>query len=362
MTAVFSALAALMGIAGSVWACDVPVYRYALEAWRPEIYHLVVLHRGEIKGGEKRLLGRLLQASAEQTGTVNLSVSTADVDRPLAPPAADLWQQDGSAPLPRMILIYPRADGRSRAVWSGPFDGANVERLLDSPARREMFRHLTGGQSGVWILVESGKPEEDNAAARQLEELLAAVPQHLTSPALSQPDRWGTRDTSALRIEFSLLRISRADPAEAVLTAMLLQSEPELQSEYVEMPTAFPVFGRGRMLFAVVGDGFSLDTVLMACRVIVGPCSCEIKEMNPGIDLLISGDWDEAIDGSLTSSAALPSSDGTHRAENSLALPDDRAQQASAGALVRNTLLTVGLLLVIVIGLVIYIRTRVTRT
>ena len=59
-----------------------------------------------------------------------------------------------------------------------------------------------------------------------------------------------------------LLRVRRDDPAEALLVWMLLGSESDLAGQ--NEPIAFPVFGRGRVLYALVGDGITADNVRTA--------------------------------------------------------------------------------------------------
>ena len=44
-------------------------------------------------------------------------------------------------------------------------------------------------------------------------------------------------------------------------------------------------------------------TIGVACKFIAGPCSCQVKNLNPGFDLLLSYNWDEAVDGSMISDA-----------------------------------------------------------
>ena len=34
-------------------ACNVPVFRYALERWQNDLYHVVVFHKGELAGEDK---------------------------------------------------------------------------------------------------------------------------------------------------------------------------------------------------------------------------------------------------------------------------------------------------------------------
>jgi hypothetical protein len=93
-----------------------------------------------------------------------------------------------------------------------------------------------------------------------------------------------------LRLDFSLLRISRQDPNERALLSMLMHSEDDLQG-FAGKPMVFPVFGRGRALYALVGKGIAAETIEEAATFLIGKCSCQVKEQNPGIDLLFTADW-----------------------------------------------------------------------
>ncbi len=97
-----------------------------------------------------------------------------------------------------------------------------------------------------------------------------------------------------LSYEFSILPLSRTDPKEQILLVMLLNSEPDLH-EYADEPMAFPVFGRGRVLCALVGAGIRADNIQEIIAFLTGPCGCEIKAMNPGVDLLMAANWDAAM-------------------------------------------------------------------
>jgi hypothetical protein len=100
----------------------------------------------------------------------------------------------------------------------------------------------------------------------------------------------------------------------------LLNSESDLR-DYKE-PMAFPVFGRGRVLYAVVGQGISADTIRKASSFIAGPCSCQVKEQNPGFDLLLSCDWDELV-GETFISEPIPEGDSEPKL---LTIPAGRAR------------------------------------
>ncbi len=62
------------------------------------------------------------------------------------------------------------------------------------------------------------------------------------------------------------------------------------------MPMVFPVFGRGRVLYALVGKSIKKINITKAAQFMTGPCSCLIKEGNPGTDLLIMADWESHIE------------------------------------------------------------------
>lgn len=55
---------------------------------------------------------------------------------------------------------------------------------------------------------------------------------------------------------------------------------------------AFPVFGRGRILEPLIGKGIHEGNVLEHSTYLCGACSCEVKDQNPGIDLLMAANWD----------------------------------------------------------------------
>ncbi len=173
---------------------------------------------------------------------------------------------------------------------------AAVEALMDSPIRREVAKRILNGESAVWILLESGDRGDDDAAANLLRTELKKMEEVLELPILEDYEVGNSTDAQEcadLRISFSMIRLSRTDPAEQMLVNMLLHSEWDLRM--LSGPIAFPVFGRGRILYALVGDGINENNIREACSFIIGPCSCQVKDLNPGTDLLMSVDWDEMV-------------------------------------------------------------------
>lgn len=298
-------LAAAAAIASTavVMACQVPVFRYALERWSADRYQVIVLSSGELDRPAQANLQRLQSATAEHGANFELTaadVATIDDERLL-----ELWQQHQSDDSPLMIVLYPRNAEQvpDRVIEAGSLNSHAIERLLHSPLRKEIAQRLGSGQSAVWIFVPSGDADKDSLALQTLEQRLAVNQQNLRVPTAEVLDIDPARlenNQIPLRIEFSIVTLDRQDPQEAFLLTTLARSEAELsQTE----PQAFPVFGRGRVLYGLVGRGIMPATIGVACKFIAGPCSCQVKNLNPGFDLLLSYDWDEAVDGSMISDA-----------------------------------------------------------
>jgi hypothetical protein len=115
----------------------------------------------------------------------------------------------------------------------------------------------------------------------------------LELPELTTAPEDSLLTSAPLAVGFSLLRIKRDDPAEQALAAMLIHSESDL-AERTD-PMVFPVYGRGRALWGLIGPGITPKNIHDSAAFLVGPCSCEVKELNPGFDMLLAADWDEEL-------------------------------------------------------------------
>jgi outer membrane protein assembly factor BamB len=272
--------------------CNIPVFRYALERWPSDSYEVAVFHRGPLGAAE----GTLYDELRSRSDRANFVVSHVDVARPREDLEQSLWRPPPEASLPRVAIFYPEIGRRDPAVWSAPLDQPAVERLVDSPARRDLVRRILSGDSAVWILLESGDPEKDDPATAHLEAKLRKLEKELKLPGLTEApaDRLLNLDLP-LKVAFSVRRVSRSDSAEAPLVRMLLASEADL--EQLKEPMAFPVFGRGRVLRALVGAGITDENVEAYGTFLCGACSCEAKLLSPGLDLLVAADWGEVFKG-----------------------------------------------------------------
>jgi hypothetical protein len=280
----------------SLHACSVPVFRYALEHWPADPYQAIVFHRGPLSETEQALVRDLSADGLAGRLYANVSLHTIDLDQNPTPEEAEFWRQLGAETLPWVVVRYPLAVRLPHNVWSGPLSQPALEPILDSPARQEIARRIIDGQSGVWVLLEIGDADFDSAAAKFIETRLAYLMTVLQLPTLEAQDiasglvSVGNED---LKLEFSVLRLSRNDPAEEAFVKMLLGTEADLGE--IDAPMVFPIFGRGRALYALIGGGINRETIDEAAAFLIGKCSCQVKELNPGTDLLLAADWDGAL-------------------------------------------------------------------
>ncbi len=240
----------------SAFACSVPVFRYALEHWAADAYRVTVPKGTKLAG--------------------NFSITEADTLK--------------------IELRQPASMRNDEVIWSAEYSAANAALLVDSPARKEIAERLGNGESAVWVLLESGDAAKDAEASKFLDERLDYLSGVMELPALDQQDVKNglvSIPGDGLRLAFSTLKVKRDDPAEAAFVAMLLASESDL-SEFDE-PIVFPIFGQGRVLYALVGKGIKVETVDHAAQFLIGSCSCQVKEQNPGVDIVMAVDWKKMV-------------------------------------------------------------------
>lgn len=274
----------------TAFACSIPVFRYALERWEPAPYELLVFHRGPLSAEHQKLLATV--PTNDGPLKVNAVVKTVDLSASPAAELTALWNEQKQETLPAILLRNPRGSDVEGAVWSAPLSPGAIQQVFYSPVRTRIAEQLLKGASAVWVLVESGDKAKDDAAADLLGNRVEQLQKTLKLSEIEQDDIVKHKISASadeLKVAFSVLRMSRQDPAEQVLVRMLMSSEDDL--EEASEPMAFPVFGRGRTLFALVGKGINQQTIEEACSFVIGPCSCVVKELNPGHDLLIAAAW-----------------------------------------------------------------------
>jgi len=258
----------LLLAATSAFACSVPVFRYALEHWEADAYRVTA------PAGAK-----LPENYVVATGTE-----------------------------PKIELRQPKSARNDAVIWSAPFSEANVAVLVDSPARKQIAERLANGESAVWVFLESGDAAKDSAALKLLEERIDYLGGVMNLPKLDDQDIKNglvSIPGDGLRLAFSIVKVKRDDNAEAAFVAMLLASEEDLRG-FQNEPMAFPMFGQGRALYALVGKGIRAETIDEAAQFLIGSCSCQVKEQNPGMDIAMAVDWRQLVKDQATPGQNLP--------------------------------------------------------
>lgn len=277
-----------------VYACDVPVFRYALERWLVDIYEVVVFHEGPLNSEDASVVSWLEQASYENNPSANFLVNTVDLSTEMDDSMRTLWESLDSSGLPLLVVQQPESGIYRGSVWSGRLSLNAAKKIVDSPARQDIARRIMDGGAAVFVLVESGNPAYDDDAAKSISEQLSQAENELTFP----PQFLERADLEELEASptpnFSAVRVSRDDPAEEVFINMLMYCEPGL-FEYQSDPVVFPIYGRGRVLYALAGRGITRKNIYDACATTIGPCSCTVKDSNPSIDMLMVADWRNGI-------------------------------------------------------------------
>lgn len=294
-------LSAIVLQASLAQACSVPVFRYALEHWRPDPFPVVIFYEGELTPEQKALVDRLEPVVDGATEKLpNAWVELIDVtSTEIDPQMLELWEAQETKSLPWMTVLSPSKFGMPQQVVSAELSTEIVDRLLESPARAEITKRLIAGHSSVWVLLEGGNKDEDEAAFETLTAELKRLQGELKLPEIDPQDIADgslSVEPEELKLKFSVVRVSRDDPKESAFVEMLLNTEPDLRdSEFDGQAMALPVFGRGRMLYALIGKGINAEVITDTCTFLTGACQCTVKAQSPGVDMLTSVDWDRHI-------------------------------------------------------------------
>lgn len=286
----------------TVLACNVPVFRYALERWQSDNYELIILHQRDLTPNEQQKIAMIRQSTRSSGAALNLRVRECDlragIDRQLEDLTKGIVTANDS-PLACLLYSANSREVPDRIVTTMPLEDLDAEALVASPARQRIANQLLDGQSAVWIFVSAGNQVQDAEALSRLKVQIEWNKANLKLPeqdVLEADEFFDRENPIELKIDFSIVKVDRNDPREQFLIAMLMGSEADLV-DLSSQPMAFPVIGRGRVLYALVGQGIYKDTIEMACKFVVGPCSCQVKDQNPGFDLLFDVDWDSRVGG-----------------------------------------------------------------
>ena len=259
------------GFASECLGCNVPVFRYALERWERDEYRLMVAAKGELSADVRKRVDDLDRQTYWGEGFCNLKVEVVDVADGLNKELLEAYPAMAQVTGPTAFLFYPEVAKHQAVILQESFTNETVSKLVSSAFVDKVMLGLLEGTTAVYVLVDSGDQAADDKAYQELNRTLKILEKEIGLPpgviettgditgGLTREDMRGRFDPDdvlmsgiPLKIGFSVERLTR-EQAEPVLRAIMMNCEEDL-GEYVDQPMVFPVFGRGRMLYPMMGE------------------------------------------------------------------------------------------------------------
>jgi hypothetical protein len=318
--------AATVGLPGDAAACDTPVYRYATYRWKREPLLVVRLNQGKELSAETVAVKQAVEALRDdEEAPANIDWFQLDISADPGLSALPPWvrtnvlrpadESPGAAESDTAEDQPPAAAESEYLIFApgwvllhrGAVSVADVRALAACPAATALNNKLTADNTCLFIVLA----QEDADATKVAQQTVAAVIKKLQAgeidlapqtPAFAAEE---TTDGPAAETEpgvknayaAEMFTVRRDNPQDAWFVRQLLAIEPDLP-ELTE-PMVFPVYGRGRALPPFVGKGITEDNLRQCLYWISGPCSCTVKDQNPGAELLTRKDF-EALAEALT--------------------------------------------------------------
>ena len=281
-----------------VVACNIPVFRFALERWRSDACELVVFYEQPLSPDDEALIRELEQSSSLNGGLANLNVLRVDKNQTIDQELRDLWittKQKTNLALPAAVVRSLKGKGHTINHWHGSLQELKTASILSSPARTELLRRLQEGDSIVWLIIQSSDEKRNVSVRDILNTQCKQLPKSVQLPeGIGLPGSELFSEIPLL-LKFSVLEIAPNDPAEQYLIRQI--SGLKFDAFRNADPVIVPVFGRGRALEVMPADQLNADLIHELTEFLCGACSCQVKEQNPGFDLLLTTDWNLALFG-----------------------------------------------------------------
>lgn len=296
MTKRFLLVALLSLVAIPAVACNIPVFRYALERWTSDRLKVTVFAEGRVSN-EDLDLWKQLDSRSDEDKSSNIETEWVHLIENQNPERREAWERLKKLH-PEVKTPYVMIEGKHArgpfVAWHGPLQDSKS--ALQSPIRIELGKRLTSGDAIVWLVLQSTK---DEAANKRVEQMLQAETEKL-SQSLELPEGIGLPGSELfsevpLLLKFSSLKFSRGDVKEGYLLQMLAGLQPEAFEK--DEPLVVPIFGRGRALEVIPASQFTPALLRDLTGFLCAACSCQVKEQNPGFDLLLDTDWDKELFG-----------------------------------------------------------------
>ena len=275
-------------------ACTKPVFRYALELWPAEPYTFTVLHDGSI---DQTLRSRI--EALAPLGFYSFRLTHYNVYEELPSGVIQKsWEADPSpSRLPIGVIQKPYGD---EEIWIGKVDETGARELKDliyPDIIVDVIRDIKNGDVASWVLIPGDEEAENQRVRTLLKTRLKNLESELklpheldpTNPEYSKAPLPGV----PFHIKFSIRETELDKPENALLKKNLEMWRPKMMKR--KGPKVMPVFGRGRALEIFHGTEITAKLLKDVSSFLVGECSCKVKELNPGFDLMMPFAWDRIL-------------------------------------------------------------------
>ena len=296
------ALAALavLGCSDAARACNTPVYRYAMYNWPSAPYRVFHFHRGEPTEADKAVNAAIEALSENRETPTNIFVDSIDLTKTdldkLPKPVKEAFEahEDGE---PTHLVFTPWGV----KIFSGRLNKDILKAMSESPARTRIAKLLQEGNTTVLLFVPGKDKKETARVQKEIKEVIrrgasGEIPIDAALALLPTPGADGKQPdedamAEAAKTKIATITVNRSDEAEQWLIRSLMTVESDLP-ELADEPMVFAMYGRGRALEPYVGKGIDADNLTDVVMFLGSACSCTVKEMNPGSDLLFKWNWD----------------------------------------------------------------------
>ncbi len=286
-------LIAVLAAVEPLQACSIPVFRYALERWAADLFEVSVFYEGPLPDAQMQRLNQLEDWAVQNGGQVNLEVVRCDLKGKVPADLRALWETLPKKTLPYVVVRSPREMSGQRLVWQGSLEDAFLDGLSMSPARREIVKRLLRGDSVVWLMLRGTDNEAADRAKHTLEAACRKLAEELQLPLGVGKPGSELHSKIPLGLKFSIVDVAAGAGEERALATLLegrMKSAPDDKETIVA-----PVFGRGRVLEVLLAKEIDDESVEDLTSYLCGACSCQVKQQNPGFDLLFATNWEERL-------------------------------------------------------------------
>ncbi|WP_168564387.1 hypothetical protein [Crateriforma spongiae] len=283
-------------------ACNIPVFRYALERWAPDDCQVLVIHDSPISEDQRQWIDRLTGPIGDDQSKCNVDVQTVDItqSQPDDLVAVGRKAATDNAALPLVVVRTKLSRGRWTQQIAGSLNEQLCDQLVTSPIRTELRRRLMAGDSVVWLMIPGTNETLNRESRERLERSLESLPGQLELPdGVGLPGSELYADLPLL-LRFSVLEMGDDGVADPYLKKLLIGFQQEAFDE--GQPLFIPVFGRGRALEVLPGEMVQEHLIENISRFLCSACSCLVKERNPGFDLMIAAQWENDLFGGIENS------------------------------------------------------------